>query len=218
MTPSVRDEARIPHTGHVIGTEVNRSTCWQRDYESDAAGVEVKVVDGGRERRVVAEWLRGGKGVEGGKSVRATEGRVRREFFACRLGTMGEPVERGVEEGGGAAGRREERGPPLRPARGERGGWEGEGKEGGKWRLMESRRRKIPKETTRLAISFGGWWRFYTTGERKSKLFLSVVGFFSGVSLRDFSEGKLKGNGWKLFLLALDFWHVSSEGCFSWVI
>lgn len=49
-------------------------------------------------------WLRSGcaegerKGVEGGKSVRALpRGRVRREFFARRLGTMGEPVERGVE-------------------------------------------------------------------------------------------------------------------------
>lgn len=72
-----------------------------------------------------------GKGVEGGKSVRATEGRVRREFFACRLGTMGEPVERGVEEGGGAAGRREERGPPLRPARGEDGKARGKREESG---------------------------------------------------------------------------------------
>lgn len=123
-------------------------------------------------------WLRSGcaegerKGVEGGKSVRALpRGRVRREFFARRLGTMGEPVERGVEGGGG---RREERGgPPLLPGeRAKRGGWDEERKEGGgKWRLMESRRRKIPKETTRLAISLGGWWRFLHQLGKKIKAF-----------------------------------------------
>lgn len=64
-----------------------------------------------------------GKGVEGGKWVRATEGRIRREFFACRLGTMGEPELK--EEREGVEERREERGPALCPARGRRRGWEG---------------------------------------------------------------------------------------------
>lgn len=69
-----------------------------------------------------------GKGVEGGKWVRATEGRVRREFFACRLGTMGEPELK--EEREGVEERREERGPALCPARGRRRGWGGGGVRG----------------------------------------------------------------------------------------
>lgn len=51
-------------------------------------------------------------------------------------------------------------------------------------------------------------------GKENQSLSLSAVGFFSGVSLRDFSEGKLKGNGRKLFLLASDFWHVLGRGMF----
>lgn len=167
-------------------------------------------------------WLRSGcaegerKGVEGGKSVRALpRGRVRREFFARRLGTMGEPVERGVEGGGGVKGG--ERRATAFAGR--------EGKAGRMGRREERGRRKVavdgeskaenPKGNHSTRDIVGRVVEVSTSaGKENQSLSLSAVGFFSGVSLRDFSEGKLKGNGRKLFLLASDFWHVSGRGMF----
>lgn len=176
------------------------------------------MVDGGRERRMVAEWLRGG-GEEGRRGWKIgasfTEGEEGKERVLCSP-----PRDHGRAGRKGGGGWRRAKGGERRATAFARR----EGKAGRMGRREERGRRKVavdgeskaenPKGNHSTRDIVGRVVVSTPAGKENQSLSLSAVGFFSGVSLRDFSEGKLKGNGRKLFLLASDFWHVSGRGMF----